>query len=62
VRDGASGFLFANEPGAWRAFLGTLPSRARLCAMGHVAQSAVDSLTWERTAAEYLRVCGRLGA
>jgi glycosyltransferase involved in cell wall biosynthesis len=56
IEDRRTGFLFANEASAWAAFLAALPSRDRLGAMGLAAAAAVASLSWERTAAEYLDV------
>jgi glycosyltransferase involved in cell wall biosynthesis len=56
VEDRRTGFLFANETAAWAAFLAALPSRERLAAMGVAAREAVAPLSWERTAAGYLKV------
>jgi D-inositol-3-phosphate glycosyltransferase len=56
VEDRRTGFLFPNEASAWAAFLAALPSRERLAAMGQTAAAAVASLSWERTAAGYLKV------
>jgi glycosyltransferase involved in cell wall biosynthesis len=56
VEDRRTGFLFANNASAWAAFLEALPARERLAAMGIAAAEAVRPLSWERTAAGYLKV------
>jgi glycosyltransferase involved in cell wall biosynthesis len=56
VEDRRTGFLFANNASAWAAFLEALPARERLAAMGIAAVEAVRPLSWERTAAGYLKV------
>jgi glycosyltransferase involved in cell wall biosynthesis len=60
VEDQISGFLFQNDVSSWTAFLQALPSRNQLRDMGQVAARAVESLSWEGTAARYLEVCRRL--
>ncbi|MGB7738376.1 MAG: glycosyltransferase family 4 protein [Steroidobacteraceae bacterium] len=56
VKDGETGFLFANEPEGWARFLRALPSRDRLREMGESA--AASKLTsWEDTALGYLSLC-----
>lgn len=58
VRDGETGFLFANERSLWERFLRALPSRDRLREMGEAA--AASKLTsWEDTARGYLSLCER---
>ena len=60
IEDQASGFLFPNNADSWVGFLKSLPSRERLHEMGAAAAWAVESMTWEKTAARYLEVCQRL--
>jgi glycosyltransferase involved in cell wall biosynthesis len=55
-----SGFLFPNDAISWLSFLGTLPDRNRLASMGQQAARSVQSISWERTAAQYLEVSQRL--
>jgi glycosyltransferase involved in cell wall biosynthesis len=62
VKDQVSGFLFPNDVSAWARFLETLPSRERLKEMGAAAARRVESMTWEKTAAQYLEVCQKLTA
>jgi glycosyltransferase involved in cell wall biosynthesis len=62
VKDQISGFLFPNDVSAWVRFLETLPSRERLKEMGAAAARQVESMTWEKTAAQYLEVCQKLTA
>jgi len=58
VRDGETGFLFANRAEDWARFLGALPTRERLRAMGE--RAAASKLTsWEDTARGYLTLCER---
>lgn len=58
VKEGETGFLFANQPDQWVRFLGALPSRERLREMGQAA--AASKLTsWEDTARGYLSLCER---
>jgi glycosyltransferase involved in cell wall biosynthesis len=51
-----SGFLFPNDVLSWCSFLRTLPDRSRLASMGQQAACAVQSISWEKTAAQYLAV------
>jgi glycosyltransferase involved in cell wall biosynthesis len=60
IDDQVSGLLFPNEVSSWLVFLKTLPSRRQLQAMGRVAMQAVESLSWECTAARYLEVSQKL--
>jgi len=62
VQHQVSGFLFPNDVISWVSFLMTLPSRERLKEMGAAAARAVESMTWEKTAARYLEVCQKLTA
>jgi glycosyltransferase involved in cell wall biosynthesis len=62
IEDQVCGFLFSNDVTAWLTFLRTLPSRAQLEEMGRAATRAVVSISWERTAAQYLDVCQKLAA
>jgi len=55
-----SGFVLPNEVPSWVSFLEKLPSRERLENMGRAAARAVESVSWEKTAARYLEVCQRL--
>jgi D-inositol-3-phosphate glycosyltransferase len=57
IHDGVTGFVFPNAAASWRDFLGALPPRERLAAMGAEAAQAVASITWTGTAAKYLDVC-----
>ena len=58
IRDGETGFLFANQRAQWERFLAALPSRDRLRQMGEAA--AASKLTsWEDTARSYLSLCER---
>ena len=58
VKEGETGFLFANQLEQWARFLGTLPTRDRLQEMG--AAAAASKLTsWEDTARGYLSLCER---
>ena len=57
-----SGFLFPNDVLSWRSFLRTLPDRSRLARMGQQAACSVQSISWERTAAQYLAVSQSLMA
>jgi glycosyltransferase involved in cell wall biosynthesis len=61
IEDRVSGFLFPNDVASWLSFFDRLPARSRLQEMGRAAARAVESLSWERTAARYLEVCRRLG-
>lgn len=58
VKDGETGFLFANESGRWGRFLAALPSRDRLREMG-IAATATRLTSWEDTARGYLALCER---
>jgi glycosyltransferase involved in cell wall biosynthesis len=60
IQHQVSGFLFANDVLSWVQFLMMLPSRERLREMGRAAARAVESVTWEKTAARYLEVCQKL--
>lgn len=60
VQHQASGFLFPNDVVSWVSFLMSLPSRETLKQMGTAAAGAVESMTWERTAARYFEVCQKL--
>lgn len=60
IEDGVSGFLFPNDVVSWLTFLRKPPSRERLMQMGNVATRAVESMTWEKTAAVYLGACQKL--
>jgi glycosyltransferase involved in cell wall biosynthesis len=61
VTHGVTGFLLPNEIGAWVELLASLPSRHRLTEMGQAAMHSVaTTMTWEQTAAEYLRICKRV--
>ena len=60
IDDRVSGFLFSNDVPSWVTFLETLPSREKLKKMGAAAARAVESVTWEKTAARYLEVCQKL--
>ena len=60
IEDQVSGFLFPNDVCSWVSFLKVLPSRAQLSGMGQAAARAVESLSWENTAAQYWQVCQRL--
>src|SRR5215471_10480398 len=57
VNHQVSGFLFPNDTASWVSFLKALPSREKLMQMGAAAARAVESVTWEKTAARYLEVC-----
>jgi len=56
IQHQVSGFLFANDMASWVSFLKALPSREKLKQMGAAAARAVESVTWEKTAAQYLEV------
>ncbi|MBK6452531.1 MAG: glycosyltransferase [Proteobacteria bacterium] len=56
VKEGETGFLFANEPESWARFLRALPSRDRLREMGESA-AALKLTSWEDTALGYLSLC-----
>jgi hypothetical protein len=56
VRQGDTGFLFDNDVRHWTAFLGDLPSRARLHEMGKAA-AASKLPSWDDTADAYLALC-----
>lgn len=60
IEDQVSGFLLPNDVPSWLSFLKKPPSRARLQQMGQAAARAVESLSWEKTAARYFDVCRRL--
>lgn len=60
IKDQVDGFLFANDMASWVRFLEVLPSREKLMQMGGAATRAVESMTWEKTAARYLEVCQKL--
>jgi glycosyltransferase involved in cell wall biosynthesis len=60
VEEGVSGFLFPNEIPRWVSFLKRLPSRKQLASMGAAAVQAVESLSWEKTALQYLQVCEKV--
>lgn len=60
ITDRVSGFLFPNDVSSWRTFLDALPSRVQLQDMGRVAAQVAASISWERTALEYLDVCQKL--
>ena len=60
VEDQVSGFLIPNEVCFWNSFIAELPSREQLHSMGQAAAQAVESLSWERTAAQYFEVCQAL--
>jgi glycosyltransferase involved in cell wall biosynthesis len=57
IRDQISGFLFSNSVPSWISFFKGLPSRQQLEEMGRAAHRAVESQSWEKTAAQYLEVC-----
>ena len=58
VKEGQTGFLFANQLDEWARFLAALPTRDRLQEMG--AAAAASKLTsWEDTARGYLSLCER---
>ena len=58
VKEGETGFLFANDSEHWRRFMAALPSRDRLREMG-VAATATRLTSWEDTARGYLALCER---
>jgi glycosyltransferase involved in cell wall biosynthesis len=60
IQHQVSGFLFPNDVVSWVTFLTMLPSREELMQMGAAAARAVESMTWEKTAARYLEVCQKL--
>jgi glycosyltransferase involved in cell wall biosynthesis len=60
IEDQVSGFLFPNDVASWVTFLRTPPSRERLMHMGNAAARAVESMTWQKTAAVYLGACQKL--
>jgi glycosyltransferase involved in cell wall biosynthesis len=60
IQHQVSGFLFPNDVVSWVSFLKALPSREKLMQMGAAAARAVESVTWEKTAARYLEVCQKL--
>jgi glycosyltransferase involved in cell wall biosynthesis len=60
IQDLVSGFLFPNDMLSWVKFLESVPSRDRLQEMGDAARRAVESITWENTARQYLEVCQNL--
>jgi glycosyltransferase involved in cell wall biosynthesis len=62
IADGITGFVLPNEVEAWAAFVHRLPSRERLALMGEAAARAVESLTWDTTAARYLAICESLAS
>lgn len=62
VEDQVSGFLFPNVTPCWASFVSDLPSRERLADMGRTATRAVESMSWQRTAAGYLAACRKLAA
>jgi glycosyltransferase involved in cell wall biosynthesis len=62
VKNDVSGFLFPNEVPSWASFVSDLPSRERLAAMGRAATRAVESVSWQHTAAQYLAACRKLAA
>ena len=62
VEDQVSGFLFTNQVSCWTSFVNGLPSRERLASMGRAATRAVESVSWQRTAAGYLAACQKLAA
>jgi glycosyltransferase involved in cell wall biosynthesis len=62
IENGVSGLLFPNDVSSWLSFFKTLPSRERLSEMGRTAARAVDSLSWEQTAARYFEICQRLAS
>jgi glycosyltransferase involved in cell wall biosynthesis len=57
IEDGISGFLFPNNISSWENFLGSLPSRNELFSMGRIAELNVKTISWEKTAEQYLKVC-----
>lgn len=62
VRDGETGFLFANEVARWETLLEALPPRERLRAMGEAA-GRTPLTAWSDTARQYLSLCeGQLTA
>jgi glycosyltransferase involved in cell wall biosynthesis len=60
ITPGVSGFVAANNAAAWCEFLTAMPSREGLAAMGEAAAAAVQSVTWDATAASYLEACHRV--
>lgn len=62
IEHDVTGFLLANEVGAWTALLRALPARDRLAEMGRRAARSVASLSWSETAARYLDLGSRLVA
>jgi D-inositol-3-phosphate glycosyltransferase len=57
IEDQVSGFLFPTDASSWMTFLRALPSRERLHAMGRAAARSVETVTWDKTAEQYLRLC-----
>lgn len=62
IEDQVSGFLFPNEVSRWASFMRAFPSREQLASMGRAAARAVESVSWQRTAARYLGACQKLAA
>ena len=60
IEDQVSGFLFPNDVVSWVSFFAAPPSREQLRGMGRAAARTVASLSWEKTAAQYLEVCHKL--
>lgn len=60
IDDCVSGFLFPNDVASWTSFFKAFPSREQLEEIGRAASQAVESLSWEKTAARYLELCQRL--
>jgi len=60
IQDLVSGFLLPNDVRSWVNFLESLPSRDRLRQMGDAARRAVEPITWENTARQYLELCQML--
>ncbi len=55
IRHGENGFLFDNRPELWQPFLGSLPPRERLAAMGEAA-ARVPLPSWQEVAQAYLEL------
>jgi len=58
IEDQVSGFLLANDLGAWRRFLAALPARERLAEMGRAALGR-PLPSWDDTARGYLAAIDR---
>ena len=60
IQPDVTGFLIDNEVGAWQDFLDNFPSRERLQAMAQKAMAQYSHHAWDKTAADYLRICQNL--